>query len=129
MSANDVLVVAEIYRDTLDKTQLAGLREALDGPRLVAVPNNTAPGYFAREGELISLAVPRDKGTQSLVLATFAPRPASADLRETAYTALMVNIGLINPIRKWIKQNIEDHEGAQAKGVPATTCVPSANPE
>lgn len=120
---------SEIYRDTLDKTQLAALREALDNPKLVALPNNAAPGYFAREGETISMAVPREKGVQSIVVASFAPRPASADLQETAYAALMANLGLTNPIRKWVKQSIDDHKGAPVTDVSANACVPSATPE
>ncbi len=122
-------IKSEIYRDTLDKSQLAGLREALDNPKLVALHNNSAPGYFAREGELISMGVPRDKGVQSVVFASFAPRPASADLQETAYTALMANLGLTNPIRKWIKQSIDDHKGTPVKDLPLSNCVPSAAPE
>jgi hypothetical protein len=124
-----ILTKSEVFRDTLDKTQLAALREALDNPKLEALPNNSAPGYFAREGEVISMAVPRDKGVQSIVVASFAPRPASADLREVAYNALMANLGLTNPVRKWVKQSIEDHKGAPAKETPSTNCIPSPQPE
>jgi hypothetical protein len=124
-----IVTKSEIYRDTLDKAQLIGLRQALDNPKLAALPNNAAPGLFAREGEVISLAVPRDRGVQAVAFATFAPRPASADLREAAYTALSANFGLTNPIRKWVKQNIEGHEGGQVKDVPATACLPTAQPE
>ena len=120
---------SEVYRDTLDKEQLAALREALDNPKLAALPNNSAPGYFAREGELISMAVPRDKGVQAIVVASFAPRPASADLRETAYTALMANLGLTNPTRKLVKQDIEDRKSGLVKEATLTNCIPSPQPE
>jgi len=120
---------SEIYRDTINKAQLAGLRELLDNPKLAALPDNVAPASFGRAGDLVSLAVPRDKSVQAVSVATFAPRPASADLREAAYTALSANFGLTNPIRKWIKQNIEEHKTQQLKDVPSTVCVPSTQPE
>lgn len=120
---------SEVYRDTLDKAQLAALREALDNPKLAALPNNSAPGYFAREGELISMAVPREKGVQSVVFASFAPRPASAELGEVVYTALMANVGLTNPFRKWVKQSIDEHKGALVKEAPLNNCIPSPLPE
>ena len=124
-----ILTKSEVYRDALDKAQLAGLRQILDNQKLAALANNVGPGLFAREGDLISLAVPRDKGVQAIVVATFAPRPASSDLREAAYTTLSANIGLTNPIRKWVKQNIEEHPGGQVKDVSGNNCVPSAQPE
>jgi hypothetical protein len=124
-----IVVKSEIYRDTLDKTQLAGLRELLDNPKLAALPSNPAPAFFGRESEITSLAIPRDKGVQAVSVATFAPRNASADLREASYQALGANAGLTNPIRKWVKQNVEDRKGEPLKELPLDACIPSAQEE
>ena len=123
------LVRSEIYRDTLDKAQLDGLRQILDTPKLAALPDSPWPAAFAREGELVRMAVPRDKNVQTVSSASLPPRPASAALPDSTFAALSANIGLTNPIRKWVKQNIEDRKGEQAKDEPATACLPSAQPE
>jgi hypothetical protein len=124
-----IVVKTEIFRDTLDKTQLAGLRGLLDNPTLAALPSNTVPAFFGREGEFTSLTIPRNKGVQAVNVATFPPRNASADLREAAYQALGTNAPLTNPIRKWVKQNVTERKSAQTNDIPATTCIPSAQPE
>src|SRR5882672_777462 len=129
MQESGVTTKFEIYRDTLDKTQLAGLRELLYNPKLAALPSNPTPAFLGRESEITSLAIPRDKGVQAVSVATLAPRNASADLREAAYQALGVNAGLTNPIRKWVKQNVEDRKGEQLKDVPLDACIPSTQPE
>jgi hypothetical protein len=124
-----IVVKSEIYRDTLDKTQLTGLRGLLDNPKLAALPSNTPTAFFGREGEFTSLTIPRDKSVQAVNVTTFPPRNASADLREAAYQALGANAPLTNPIRKWVKQNVEERKSGLAKDVPRTDCVPSAQPE
>ena len=124
-----IVTKSEVYRDTIDKAQLTELRQMLDNPKLAALPNNVGPGFFAREGEVTTLGVPRDKSVQGVVVATFAPRPASADLREAAYSALSEHSGLMKPIRKWLKENVEDHKSDMLKDVPANNCAPSPQPE
>jgi hypothetical protein len=124
-----IVVKSEIFRDTLDKTQLTGLRGLLDNPKLASLPNNNATAFFGREGEFTSLTIPRDKSVQAVNVTTFPPRNASADLREAAYQALGANAPLTNPIRKWVKQNVEERKSGLAKDVPRTDCVPSAQPE
>jgi hypothetical protein len=124
-----VVVKSEISRDTLDKPQLTGLRELLDNPKLAALPNNATPAFFGREGETTTLAMPRNKTVQTVSVATFAPRNASADLHEAALSALGTNAGLTNPIRKWVKQNVEDRRSGQSQNSPVTDCVPSPQPE
>lgn len=124
-----VIVKSEVFRDSLSQTQVDELRQILDNPKLAALPNSSAPNRFGREGELINLAIARDKTIQGLAFATFGPRPASADLNEVAFNALAANAGMTNPIRKWVKQNLEENKSALAKDVPATNCTPSAQPE
>lgn len=120
----------EIYRDTLDKAQLDELRKLLDNPKLVVLPNSAAPAVFAREGELISLAIPREKGVQAVSFASFfGARTQEAGMKDNTSLAVSANVELTHPIRKWIKQNVEDRKSAQVKDVPATTCIPSTQPE
>jgi hypothetical protein len=120
----------EIYRDMLDKAQLDELRKILDNPKLVALPNSAAPAVFAREGDLISLAVPREKGVQAVSFASFfGARTQEAGMKDNTSLAVSANVELTHPIRKWIKQNVEDRKSAQVKDVPATTCIPSTQPE
>ena len=123
-------VRSEIYRDTLDKAQLDDLRKLLDNPRLSALPNNAAPAVFAKEGELITMAVPREKTVQALSFASFfGARTAEAGMKDNTSTAVSANIELTHPIRKWVKQNVEGHKTEQLKDVPSTVCIPSTQPE
>ena len=43
--------------------------------------------------------------------------------------ALSANIGLTNPVRKWVKQNLEDNKAALAKEEHLNGCIPTAQPE
>ena len=123
-------VRSEIYRDTLDKAQLDDLRRLLDNPKLSALPNNAAPAVFAKEGELITMAVPREKMVQALSFASFfGARTAEAGMKDNTTTAVSANVELTHPIRKWVKQNVEDHKTQQLKDVPSTVCIPSTQPE
>jgi len=123
-------VRTEIYRDTLDKTQLDELRKILDNPKLSALPNSSAPAVFAKEGELISLAVPREKSVQALSFSSFfGARTAEAGMKDNTSTAVSANVELTHPIRKWIKQNVEEHKAQQLKDAPSTVCIPSTQPE
>lgn len=125
------VVRSEVYRDALDKTQLAGLRELLDNQKLAALPSNTTPPFFGRESEFTTLAIPRPKSVQTVSVVTSAPaaRDTFAGPQEAAYQALGANAGLTNPIRKWVKQNIESRKGDPLKEVPLDACIPSPLPE
>lgn len=120
---------SEVYRESLNQAQLDELRQLLDNPKLVALPNNVAPTLLGREGDLITLAIARGTNLQSVGFASSGPRPASASLQDASMAALSANVGLTNPVRKWVKQNLEDNKAAVANGVQPTTCIPSAEPE
>ena len=124
-----IVVKSEIFRDTLDMTQLGGLQRLLDNPKLAALPSNMATAFFGREGEFTSLSIPRNSSVQSVNVATFPPRNASADLREAALQSLGTNAPLVNPVRKRIKQNVEERRSGLATDTRATDCLPSAQPE
>lgn len=120
----------EIYRDTLDKAQVDELRQILDNQKLATLPNSAAPAVFAREGELISLAVPREKGVQALSFSSFfGARTQEKGMKDNTSLAVSANVELTHPIRKWVKQNVEDHKAQQLKDVPSTVCIPSTQPE
>lgn len=123
------LTKSDVFRAALSKPQLDEMRQILDNPKLAALPNNVTPTVMGRAGDLISLTVLRGKNLQAVGFISSAPRPASSDLREANMAALSANVGLTNPIRKWVKQNLEDNKEALVKDVPATTCIPSAVPE
>jgi hypothetical protein len=120
------LTKSDIFRATLSKAQLDEMRQILDNPKLAGLANNVTPTVMGRAGDLISLTVLRGKNLQAVGFISSAPRPASSDLREASMAALSANVGLTNPIRKWVKQNLEDNKDALVKDVPATTCIPSA---
>ena len=85
---------------------------------------------FAKEGELIAMAVPREKSVQALSFASFfGARTAEVGMKDNTSTAVSANIELTHPIRKWVKQNVEEHKTQQLKDVPSTVCVPSTQPE
>jgi len=79
---------------------------------------------------LISLAIPRGTMVQALSFASFfGARTQEVGMRDNTSLAVSANVELTHPLRKWIKQNIEDHKPAQVKDTPSTTCVPSTQPE
>lgn len=120
----------EIYRDTLDKAQVDELRNILNNPKLASLPNSAAPALFAREGELISLAVQREKGIQALSFASFfGARTQEKGMKDNTSLAVSANVELTHPVRKWVKQNLEEHKTQQLKDVPSTVCIPSTQPE
>ena len=51
------LTHADVYRESLNKAQLDELRQILDNPKLVELPNRAAPTTLGREGDLITLAI------------------------------------------------------------------------
>ena len=120
------LTKSDVFRAALSKAQLDEMRQILDNPKLAGLANNVTPTVMGRAGDLISLTVLRGKNLQAVGFISSAPRPASSDLREASMAALSANVGLTNPIRKWVKQNLEDNKEALVKDVPATTCIPSA---
>jgi hypothetical protein len=123
-------VRSEIYRDTLDKTKLDELRKLLDNPQLEALPNHAASNVFAREGDLVVLAIPREKGVQQLSFASFfGSRTKEQGMKDNLALAVDANVELTHPLTKWIKQNIEERKSAQVKDVPSTVCVPTTQPE
>ncbi|PYX28469.1 MAG: hypothetical protein DMG80_16585 [Acidobacteria bacterium] len=120
----------EIYRDTLDKAQVDELRNLLNNPKLVVLPSSAAPSVFAREGDLINLAVERERGVQALSFSSFfGARTQEKGMKDNTALAVSANVELTHPIRKWVKQNIEERKTQQQKDVPATTCIPSTQPE
>ena len=120
----------EIYRDTLDKAQVDELRNILNNPKLASLPNSAAPTVFAREGELINLAVQREKGVQAISFSSFfGARTQEKGMKDNTSLAVSANVELTHPIRKWVKQNVEDHKTQQLKDVPSTSCIPSTQPE
>lgn len=123
------LAKSDVYRETLSKAQLDEMRQILDNPKLAALPNNVAPTVMGSEGDLISLTVLRGKNLQAVGFVRSGPHPPSDYLRDATLAALTANVGLTNPITKWVKQNLEDNKGALVKDVPATTCIPLAVPE
>ena len=120
------LTKSSVFRATLSKAQLDEMRQILDNPKLAALPNNVTPTVMGRAGDLISLTVQRGKNMQAVGFISSAPRPASSDLRESTMAAMSANVGLTNPIRKWVKQSLEDNKEALVQNVPATACIPSA---
>ncbi len=123
-------VQSEIYRDTLEKSQLEDLRKILDNPKLSALPNSATPAIFAKEGELITLAISRGQSVQILGFASFfGARTAEVGMRDNTSTAVSADVELTHPIRKWIKQNLEERKVPPQKDVPSTTCAPSIQPE
>jgi hypothetical protein len=120
----------EIYRDTLNKAQVDELRTILDNRKLASLPNNAAPAVFAREGELITLAISREKSVQALSFSSFfGARTQEVGMKDNTSLAVSADVELTHPIRKWVKQNLEERKTQQAKDVPSSSCVPSTQPE
>jgi hypothetical protein len=121
---------SEIYKGDLSKDQLGELHKILDNPQLVALPNRASGMVFAREGEVTNLAIPRGNGVQVLSFASFfGARTQEKGMKDNTSLAVDANVELTHPIRKWIKQNVEEHKGERLKDRPATSCIPSAQPE
>jgi hypothetical protein len=59
----------------------------------------------------------------------FGARTQEKGMKDNTSLAVSANIEVTHPIRKWVKQNLEDRKSSQQKDVPSTVCIPSTQPE
>jgi hypothetical protein len=121
----------EVFRDSLSESQMQELHQLLDAPALVNLKQRTAATTTTiREGDVANLAIPRGRDTQVLSFASFfGARTQEKGMRDNTRVSVDEDVQVIKPVRKWIRTNIEDRRVPAAKDLPATTCIPSTQPE
>ena len=121
----------EVFRDSLSEAQLQDLERILDAPELKGLHHPTAQaGVTVREGETTDLFIPRGEETQRLMFATyFGARTQGLGMRDQTRINVDEEVQLLRPLRKWLKQNVEEKKVPPAKDVPPTNCTVATQPE
>ncbi len=122
---------AEVFRDSLSEAQLQELQGILDAPELRNLHHPTAgAGVTVREGETTDLFIPRGAEIQRLMFATyFGARTQGLGMRDQTRINVDEEVQLLRPLRKWLKQNVEERKVPPAKDAPATNCAVAIQPE
>jgi hypothetical protein len=122
---------AEVFRDSLSEGQLQELQGLLDAPELRDVHHPTAgAGVTVRESETTDLFIPRGAETQRLMFATyFGARTQGLGMRDQTRINVDEEVQLLRPLRKWLKQNVEEKKVPPAKDAAATNCAVAIQPE
>jgi hypothetical protein len=122
----------KVFEGTLSDEQAAELRKLLDSPELVkAVHRNTAEGIAMREGEIVTVAIPRDTYIQNLIYADYfeASDRFSSKSVQSGSSGIDSESWVIKPLREWIHSNIQKHKGKPLKEEVANGCSSIDSPD
>lgn len=127
----DAAIKTDVYHDTLGADQIKELRQLLDAPNLVKLQHQRADvGMTVKEGEIVSVVIPRGAATQRLSFASyFGIRTQEAGLRDNLHAGVDAELPTIKPVRSWLKANVEGRKPSIEKNVPSTACAASIQPE
>ena len=112
---------------SLSDIQVEQLRKVLDSNELAKLEHNARPADWSREGESTQLVIPRASRIQTLrFVDSFGvpgnPREIGGLTGNT--TQIDHEAHLIQPVRKWLKNNIEGTHLAPILNAAATNCAP-----
>jgi len=114
---------AHIYLDSIEPRRVEDLKQILDVPELRDSQVGDAPlNDVFRVGTLTSLTIPRQDSVQQVRFATHLGMPHNNP--DTRYVKVDSS-RLLAPLRKWIKENLEDHKVAPLQDNIPTACVPT----
>jgi hypothetical protein len=121
----------EVFRDSLSEPQTQELRQILDAPELVNLKQRTAATTTTiREGDVTNHAIPRGGDTQVLSFASFfGARTQEKGMGDNTRVSVDEDVRFIEPVRKWIKANVEERRVSATTDLPATNCIPPTQPE
>ena len=114
----------------LSDVQLSELRRTLDDPALAAQRQTSLnPRGFFQDVETTRLAIPRGHDTQQLMFlladGKMGDRPGYHSGQPPTMNYANPDRHVMDPLQKWIKQNIENQKFASLADDKATECLPS----
>ena len=115
---------------TIEQLQVSELQRILDDPTLTAQRQSSLnPRGFFQDGETTRLAVPRGLDTQQLTFLRAGGRMSGRSGYNSGQPVTMNYANpdrhVIDPLQKWITQNIENRKFASVADARATECLPS----
>ena len=121
----------QAFEGLLKSSQIGELREILDFQALKNLQHETPPMVVFNEGEFTRLVIPRSVAIQRLSFASYfgvPPSPREAGGLSNMRYGVSADEHLLNPLRKWLKKNVDNVKTAPLTDVTATSCVPASVP-
>jgi len=114
---------ARVYLGSLSAQQMQNLRGILDAPDLRSLKEGNPPlDTVFSKGERIDLSIPRLDHVQVL---TFMIYLGMADYNQDTRYLKVDASRILEPLRKWIGENIEKYKGDPLKESITTQCTPT----
>ncbi len=117
----------EAFEGSLSSTQVEELRTLLDATELKNMKHETYDRKLVHEGDMTVLAIPRQSTVQRLVFAHFFQAIGDRD-KPGAYSGLQYGLDpdehVLNPVREWLKENVEKQKLAPLPDSTPTNCDP-----
>ncbi len=118
----------QVFEGTIEPQQLQGLGQLLDAEPLRSLEHRRIPSDFFQESEMTELLIPRLKGPQILVFSNnFVPRTRFAEpgiAPKKATQGVDRDEKLIQPVQRWLKENIDQAAGKPLKDAVPNRCDP-----
>ena len=120
-------IQARAFEGSLTENQLTQLRALLDASDLKNMKHEADVRVFSAEGDATSLAVPRDSTVQRLkfihAFQVLGNRDKPGGYSGTQY-ALDSDERVLDPLRNWLKNNIDNQNANEVTGSAPTNCEP-----
>lgn len=122
----------KVYEGTLTVEQVSTLRNLLDAPDLASTVHRNIPqGVAMKEGTATRVEIPRSDYVQNLIFYDYVQI-------STGSLAVSLQSGskstdqaeqVIQPLREWIRNNVEEHRGRPIKDAAANGCSATSSAE
>jgi VWFA-related protein len=120
-------IKADIFEQFLDSAATKELRRLLDNPELIASRHSSLPTVRYSDADISFVFIPRDESVQQLTFSSYfgTDNPRTIISAGGAGTRHFDDaIGLLNPLQKWVKSNIESRKSARLKDTEGNNCTP-----
>lgn len=119
-------IKADVFEQFLDSAAADDLRKLLDNPQLIASRHENLPTGHYTDADITFAFIPRDNSLQELTFSSYFGADDNQQTRTSRANTQHVDseAGLINPLQKWLKNNIESQKAARLKDAFGDNCTP-----
>jgi hypothetical protein len=118
-------IKADVFEQFLDSAATEELRKLLDSPELIASRHSSLPTGHYTDADISFVFIPRDSSLQQLTFSNYFGRDDSQARMSGASTQHVDSAaGLLSPLQKWLKSNIESHKAARLRDTYGDNCAP-----
>jgi len=121
---------ADVFEQSLDPGSIASLRGLLDDPALANSQHSSLPvGVRYTDADITLLDIPRDMKVQRLAFSNyFGTDGARTRMNAGGIANRHIDSAndLLNPLRKWLKKNVDSGKATRLKGIAGNNCNPGA---